>query len=117
MYLPRHPAAAYLCLVRPVKRVLVIRLLALELGPMVAAIAVSAYSQRLMGPAFLVASGVIFSSVILSIRDGAVLERLGYVCERKREPRSFWFWVSAHFYFALFPFIVAILVLFWSPRV
>jgi Ni/Fe-hydrogenase subunit HybB-like protein len=99
------------------KRVLVIRLLALELGPLVAALAVSAYSERLMGPAFLAASIVVLLSVILSIRDGAVLEKWGYICERKNEPRSFWFWVAAHFYLALFPFVCAMIILFWPPRV
>ena len=117
MCLYPHHAVAYLCLVRPMKRILVTRLLALELGPMVAAIAISAYSQRLMGPAFLTASIVIFSSVILSIRDGAVLERRGHICEREKEPRWFWFWVAAHFYLALFPFVGAMMVMFWPPRV
>jgi hypothetical protein len=55
-----------------------------------------------MAPAFLAASLVIFGSVILSIRDGAVLARRGYIFEKREEPRWFWFWVSAHFCFGFF---------------
>jgi hypothetical protein len=97
------------------QRVLVIRLLSLELGPMIAALTVSAYRQQLMGPAFLTASLLIFASVILSVRDGAVLEKWGYVCERKAEPIWFWFWLSAHCAFAIFCLACGIIVLLW-PR-
>ena len=96
------------------KRVLVIRLLALELGPMIAVIGISAYCERLMAPLCLAAALVIFTSVILSIRDGAVLEMFGYVCERKTDPRWFWLWLFAHFSFALF-FLAAATLIFWRP--
>jgi hypothetical protein len=84
------------------QRILVTRLLALELGPMVAAIGVSAYFQRFMGLIFVAASFVMFASVLLSIRDGAVLELFGDVCQRQQDPRWFRFWLAAHFSFVLF---------------
>ena len=84
------------------KRILVTRLLLLELGPIVTAIGLSAYFQRFMGPIFVAASLVMFASVLLSIRDGAVLEVFGSVCERQRDPRWFWLWIATHFSFALF---------------
>jgi hypothetical protein len=102
------------------KRVLVIRLLALELAPMVAALAVSAYSQRLMPAAFLIAGFIIFTSVVLTIRDGAVWARGlgsfgGVVCERRNDRGGFWFWVCVHFLWAGF-FLSAGAIMFVWPR-
>ena len=85
----------------------------LELAPLVVAIAISAYFQRFMAAIFLGASFVIFSSVLLSVRDGAVLELFGYVCERQTDPRWFWFWLAAHFSFGLFCLLAATMLFLW----
>lgn len=79
---------------------------------MVAVIGLSAYSQRLFAPLCGAAALVIFASVLLSIRDGAVLEMFGYVCEKKTDPRWFWVWLSAHFTFGLFFLFGAISIFF-----
>ena len=99
------------------KRILAFRLIALELAPIVAALAVSAYSQRLMPPAFLAASIVILLSVTLSIRDGAVLAKYGCVFERRENRGWFWFWVSAHISLAAFCLFAAAIVFLWPSGV
>lgn len=93
------------------KRVLVVRLLALEIAPMVGALALSAYSQRLMPLWFSAAALVIFTSVTLSIRDGAVLENWGTVCERKKDGGWFWAWIAMHISFGVFLLAGAVVML------
>lgn len=100
------------------KRVLVTRLLALELAPMVAAIIVSAYAQRLMPFAFFAAGLSILLSVILALRDGAVLGTWtfgGVPFERLRDRGGFWFFVCVHFTLAGF-FLLAGVIMFVWPR-
>ena len=68
------------------KRALVIRLLAFELAPMVGALAVGAYSQQLLAPAFLAASLLILLSVALSVRDGCSSREMGLCVREAKRP-------------------------------
>jgi hypothetical protein len=86
---------------RKMKRALVIRLLALEIAPVVLALTLLYFFPRLLASVFAVASLPIFVSVSLSVRDGAVLERGGTVCEKK-EGAWFWWWIAMHTFFGLF---------------
>ncbi len=96
------------------KRVLVLRLLGLEIVPMIGALALSAYSPRLMPIAFAVAAFAILVSVLLSLHDGAVLRRSGSVVERKNDRAGFWVWITAHFSFGAFCLTCAA-VTFFNP--
>jgi hypothetical protein len=91
------------------KRVLVIRLFTLELLPMIAALALGAYSQRLMPVAFAAAAVPIFACVALSLREGAVLAKWGFVCERKKDRFGYWFYVGAHSFFGAFCLAAAVI--------
>jgi hypothetical protein len=91
------------------KRTLVIRLLALEIAPIVVGLALLYFYPRFLAPAFAAASLPIFASVTLSVRDGAVLERGGTVCERK-EGAWFWAWIVMHAFFGVFLLAGAVIV-------
>jgi len=91
------------------KRALVIRLLALEIAPVVLGLAVLYFYPRSLAPVFAIASLPVFLSVGLSIRDGAVLERGGTICEKK-EGVWFWWWISMHAFLGLFLLAGAVLV-------
>jgi hypothetical protein len=84
------------------KRVLVTRLFTLELAPMIVALALGAYSQRLMPVALTAAAVAIFACVTLSVREGVVLGNWGIVYERKKERFDYWFYIVAHFTFGAF---------------
>jgi hypothetical protein len=123
--LSRHPAVAYLFLVRPMKptsrRTLTIRLLTLELGPLVGALVYSYYHPRLVVVALCVYSLIALGNVCYSIRDGVVLEWFGRVCERKEEKIGFWVCVFIQASFPLLFLSVAIgaaatKTLVWPPR-
>ncbi|HVX91262.1 MAG TPA: hypothetical protein VHC20_06610 [Candidatus Paceibacterota bacterium] len=96
------------------KRVLVIRLFTLELLPMIAALALSAYSQRFMPSAFAAAAIAIFTCVSLSLREGAVLAKWGFVCEKKKDRFGYWFYVGAHSFFGAF-YLMAAAITFFRP--
>jgi hypothetical protein len=78
------------------KRSLVMRFLALEIGPMVTAGLVNGYAGRLFSPAAAIAALAIFTSVWLSIREGVVLKDGGKVCVRGEGNGLFWLWILAH---------------------
>jgi hypothetical protein len=94
---------------RKMKRALVIRLLALEIAPLLLGLALLYFYPRLLAPVFAAASIPIFICVCLSVRDGAVLERGGTVCEKK-EGAWFWAWISIHASLGLFLLAGAFLV-------
>ena len=96
------------------KRALVIRLFTLELLPMIAALALSAYSQRLMPVAFAAAAVAISICVALSIREGAVLAKWGVVCEKKKDRFGYWFYVAMHSFFGAF-FLMGAALTFFRP--
>ena len=85
------------------------RLFILELAPMIAALALGAYSQRLMPLGFAAAAVAIFTCVALSIQEGVVLAKWGFVCQREKERFGYWFYVAAHFTFGAFFLLGAIL--------
>ena len=100
------------------KRSLIIRLITLELAPMVAALVVSTYAQRLMPAALFTAGLTILVSVILSLRDGAVLGSWtfgGVVFERLADRSGFWFFLAVHSVWAAF-FLLGGAVTFLWPR-
>jgi len=80
-----------------VTRTLVLRLLLLEIGPLILALA---FSYRFQNRIIWAASGaalVILLSVSLSVKDGFVLVAYGGgVCERAARPREFWLWIALH---------------------
>ena len=78
------------------KRALIIRVLTLELGPLVAALAIAVYAKRLAPMAFVVAAILISISVILSIRDGAVVTRAGDVIDKQTRRIQFWLHIVGH---------------------
>ncbi len=90
------------------KRALAVRLLALEIAPLVLTLALLYFYPHFLAPAFFAASLPIFASVGLSIRDGAVLERGGTVCEKK-EGVWFWAWIAIHAFFGIFLLVGAVL--------
>ena len=96
------------------KRVLVIRFFALEFLPMIAALALGAYSQRLMPAAFATAAVAIFTCVALSIREGVVLAKYGGVCERKKDRIGYWLYVGVHSFFGAF-FLIGAALTFFHP--
>jgi hypothetical protein len=97
------------------KRVLVIRLFTLELAPMIGALALSAYSQRLMPLAFAAAAVAIFTFVTLAVREGVVLGKgVQCVCEREKDSFGYWFYVVAHFSFGAF-FLAGAATMFFRP--
>lgn len=85
------------------KRTLVLRFIALEVGPMIAAAAISALTARLSFAILAAAALAILINVTLSIRDGSVLAHGGRVCEKNQEGGWFWFWsppMSASLWFS-----------------
>jgi hypothetical protein len=86
------------------KRVLTIRLLSLEVGPMVGGVALLYFFPQQMPLVFIAVALLVFASVALSIRDGAVLERGGAVCERQTDRLGFWIWIALHAVLGLFFF-------------
>lgn len=78
------------------KRVLVIRLISLEIVPLIGALAIGYFVQHYFLWAIAAAAVLILASVALSIRDGAVLEHYGRVCERRKEAGWFWAWIVLH---------------------
>jgi hypothetical protein len=90
------------------KRVLMIRGLTLEVAPIFAAAAVSAYAPRFGAFAFVLAGLLILISASLSIRDGVVLaSKAGILTYRRKEPVMFWFGMCIHFFAAAFCFFAA----------
>jgi hypothetical protein len=83
------------------KRALVMRLLGLEIAPLVCGLALIYFYPQYLAPVFVAASLPIFGSVVLSVRDGAVLERGGTVCEKK-DGAWFWAWIAIHASFGMF---------------
>jgi len=79
-----------------VKRILVIRLLSLEVAPLLAAAVISAYAKQFAPATFLIVAIVICINIALSIRDSAVLAKLGYVVERRKERVLFWMGIRLH---------------------
>lgn len=75
---------------------------------MIAALALSAYSQRFMPSAFAAAAIAIFACVTLSLREGAVLAKWGVVCEKKKDRFGYWFYVGAHSFFGAFCLAAAV---------
>jgi hypothetical protein len=123
--LPRHPAVAYLHLVRsmqrqiPTRAVLVCRFFALELIPFIGALTYSYFHQRTTLIALSVYSLFALTNASLSIKDGATLYPLSYVCERAKDPFGFWLGVfrSAGFAVLVLSFVIAFPnALVWPPK-
>jgi hypothetical protein len=91
------------------KRALTVRLLSLEVGPMVGGVALLYFFPQRMPLVFAVVALAIFAGVALCIRDGVVLERGGTVCERRKDSAGFWVWIALHAVFGLFFFAGAAL--------
>jgi len=91
------------------KRRLVVRLLALEIAPLLLVLALLYFNPRFLAPALFAASLPIFASVGFSVRDGAVLERGGTVCEKK-EGGWFWWWIAMHAFLGIFLLAGAVIV-------
>ena len=75
---------------------------------MIGALALSAYSQRLMPAAFAMAAVAIFVCVGLALREGAVLAKWGIVCEKKKDRFGYWFYIATHSFFGAFCLLAAI---------
>ena len=116
---PRRQFAWLTCLVGSVSRkrmksALVGRFLALELGPMIGAVAVIFLFRRIFPAVMAAVALAVFANVALSIRTGAVLENWGSVCQRKKGGAWFWFWIAVHSYFGAF-FLAASAIVFLKP--
>ena len=88
-------------------------MLTLEIGPMIAALAFAALFQAYMGWAFMGVAALVFTNVVLSIRDGAVLQWGGSVSEKKKERGWFWAWSAIHAYFGAFFLAGGLVMLLW----
>ena len=97
---------------KKLRRMLVIRFLSLELGPMFGAIALSALSQRLMPLWFAAAAVAILGFLALSIRDGVIIREYGLILERKKESRWFWAWIVMHIIVGIFFLAAAAIILY-----
>lgn len=87
----------------------------LELLPMVIALVLSAVFQWLMWLWFLAAAVTVSFNVVLSIRDGAVLENLGGMSEKKNGKGRFWSAVAFHVFFGAF-FLIGAAIMFFKRR-
>ena len=90
------------------RRVLGWRQVLLEVVPMFGALALTAFLQHMWSLWFSAAATAIFTNVALCIRDGAVLEYGGTVCEREKHGRQFWWWIAVHCFFGGFCLAAAI---------
>ncbi|HEY2083771.1 MAG TPA: hypothetical protein VGI88_13390, partial [Verrucomicrobiae bacterium] len=77
-------------------RVLLLRLLSLEILPVIASLLLSACWQRMMSLFFLLTAMAIFANVSLSLYQGVVSRERGRVCERHKHGRLFWFCIAVH---------------------
>ena len=92
------------------KRQLVVRFLALELGPMVGAIAICSALGRVSSVVLAVVAFAVFTNVALSIRSGAVLKGWGCICEKTNGKGWSWSWIGVHALFGVFYGTGALLV-------
>jgi hypothetical protein len=105
----------------PSRAVLVARLFAFELIPFVGALAYSYFNPRTTLIALSVYSLSALTNASLSIKDGATLCPLSYVCERANNPFGFWVWVFRSAGFPVLIMCIAIVAaatgtLVWPPK-
>jgi hypothetical protein len=96
------------------RRVLLLRLLSLEILPLIASLLLSACWQRLMSLFFLLTSMAIFANVFLSVFQGVVSGESGRVYERCKHGRWFWFYIAVHAALGAF-FLFGSALIFFKP--
>ena len=95
------------------KRVLIIRGLALEVAPLFAAAIISRYTLQFGAFALIVAGLLILLHSALCIRDGVFLASAAGVLDfRSKEPFMFWLGMCVHFCVAAFCFFAAGIIIF-----
>ena len=87
------------------KRILVTRLLCLQIAPFLAAALFVRFYPLYLPHALLVAGLIYVVAVALSICDGALIVKGGAVCERSKDGFSFWLWITLQL--SLVVFVIA----------